>query len=95
VGPAQHQFLRCGVSPYRHARPSCSTEGDGIDDGTRLAPPFRGITNMSKGKRYIIAGHAAGSANSNPMTKRTMGERATEDASCPATSVLVPAMNQP
>jgi len=66
-----------GVPHYRHARPGGTTDGDGTDDGKRLAPPFRGNTDMG--------------ANSNPTTKRTMGERATENANCPATSVVLPA----
>src|SRR5882757_973169 len=89
VGSAQHHFSRSGVPHYRHARPGGTTDGDGTDDGKRLAPPFRGNTDMGKREGHIIAG--TGNANNNPTTKRTMGERATENANCPATSVVLPA----
>jgi hypothetical protein len=95
VGPAQHHFSRSGVPHYRHARPGGTTDGDATDDGKRLAPPFRGNTDMGKRQsRIIVASYparAAGGANSSPMTRRTMAERATEKAYCPAASVRLAA----
>jgi len=60
VGPAQHHFSRSGVPHYRHARPGGTTDGDGTDDGKRLAPPFRGNTDMGKRESRIIAGTCRG-----------------------------------
>ena len=60
VGPAQHHFSRSGVPHYRHARPGGTTDGDGTDDGKRLAPPFRGNTDMGKREGHIIAGTCRG-----------------------------------
>ena len=60
VGPAQHHFSRSGVSHYRHAGPGGTTDGDGTDDGKRLAPPFRGNTDMGKREGHIIAGTCRG-----------------------------------
>src|SRR6266568_3064086 len=60
VGPAQHQFSEWGVPHYRHARPGGTTDGDGTDDGKRLAPPFRGNTDMGKRESRIIAGTCRG-----------------------------------
>ena len=51
---------RSGVPHYRHARPGGTTDGDGTDDGKRLAPPFRGNTDMGKREGHIIAGTCRG-----------------------------------
>jgi hypothetical protein len=60
VGPAQHHLSRSGVPHYRHARPGGTTDGDGTDEGERLAPPFRGNTDMGKREGHIIAGTCRG-----------------------------------
>src|SRR6202051_3317685 len=60
VGPAQHHFSRSGVSQYRHAGPGGTTDGDGTYDGKRLAPPFRGNTDMGKREGHIKAGTCRG-----------------------------------
>ena len=49
-----------GVPHYRHARPGGTTDGDGTDDGKRLAPSFRGNTDMGKREGHIIAGTCRG-----------------------------------
>lgn len=45
-----------GVPHHRRARRGGTTDGDGTDDGERLAPPFRGNTDMGKRESRIIAG---------------------------------------
>jgi hypothetical protein len=45
-----------GVPHHRHARRGGGTDGDGTDDDERLAPPFRGNTDMGKRESRIIAG---------------------------------------
>ena len=73
-------------------RPSGAPDSDGAKDSERLPPPFLGNTEVCKGKGHIMAG--AGTANSSPMIRRTIGERATEKAYCPTTSVK-PAVTKP
>jgi hypothetical protein len=73
VGPAQHLFSRSGVPNYRHARPGGTTDGDGTDDGKRLAPPFRGNTDMGKREGHIIAGTCRGKREQQPNDQADYG----------------------
>jgi hypothetical protein len=90
-GAECNTWSESGVGQHRHAHPGGASDDDGTHHGERLAPPFRGNADVYKGEASIIAGaRAAGTVNSSPTTRRTMGERATEKANCPATSVILP-----
>ena len=45
-----------GLGQDRHARPGGAPDSDGAKNGEHFPPPFRGNTNMCKGKGHIIAG---------------------------------------
>jgi hypothetical protein len=49
-----------GFPTIDNAGPGGTTDGDGTDDGKRLAPPFRWNTDMGKHEGHIIAGTCRG-----------------------------------